>query len=199
MRSKPILFVALMLLLILTGCEEGTQSSPTSWSEQTFDFSDFQHFEMGIGYTSLFGYNPKPGLEHATIHRTADGKMRFSASYYLPVTRLFRNDANHLTYHILDQNLIYPSRTLSDEERRQVEMTFKQVTVEGWNKSKLANCDPFTFYVYEWDEQEFSDVFCWRNELTAETQQRVLALVESLTQGMPELRLTPMPGNDTWK
>ncbi len=199
MHSKRIALAALFLLVFLTGCAEGAVSTPTPWPEQTYDFSDFQHFEMGIGYTSLYGSNPKPGLYHASMHRTTDGSIRFSVWYYLPVVNKNRRNTTYRPYRIMDQFLIYPFRVLTDDEVQQVEMTFKQVRVEGWNGGKEVICEPFSFFVYSWDKQDFSDVFCWRNKLTDETIAHIHKLMEDLTQGVPQLKLTPMPSGNTWR
>ena len=125
MYSKLVSLTALTLLLILTGCTVGAMSTPTPWPEQTYDFSDFQHFEMGVGYTSLYGSNPEPGLYRAVIRRTSDGRMRFSVWYYLPVVNKSPRNTTYWPYRIMDQFLVYPSRVLTDEEVRQVEMTFR--------------------------------------------------------------------------
>ena len=199
MYSNRITLATLFLLVFLTGCATEALSTPTPWLEKTFDFSDFQSFEMGVGYTSLYGSNPEPGLYRAIIRRTPDGKMRFSVWYYLPVVNKDPGNTTYWPYRIMEQFLIYPSRVLTDDEVQQVEMTFKQVTGEGWNEWKEVNCDPFSFFVYEWDGQDFSDVSCWRNTLTDETIAHIHTLMEDLTQGVPQLKLTPMPSGNTWR
>ena len=200
MRCKLVTLAAIIFLLLLAGCAERAPLISTPWPEQTFDFSDFHHFEMGVGYTSLYGYNPKPGLEHATIRRTADDAMIFEVTYYLLVKRkIFSRDRIYAITKESDQRLIYPPRYLSEEEKAQVEAAFDHITITGWSGFKQAICDPFSFFIYEWDDQEFSDVLCDRYELTADTIARIHALMESLTQGEPRLQRPPMSSDNKWR
>ncbi len=188
---------ALVFSLLIASCANGNTVIP--YPEETFDFSEFHDFTLETGYTSLFGYVPKPGIENAHIHRTPDNQMKFSIAYFLEWEKeICDSERIYCTQITRTLQLKYPTRFLSEEEIARVESTFGRITQAGWREEKMANCDPANFHVYTWDDQQFSDVFCWRNELTLETRQRVHQLLESLTRGLPSLPLTPLPENDMW-
>jgi len=142
----------------------------------------------------MYGYNPRPGIEYANIRLTPNGQMVYTAVVLRERTHeVCTSDGIYCTKRIVRERWKYPKRLLTSAEQLRVKETFARVTVSGWDDGKMVQCDPMTFYVYDWDGRQFTDVFCWENELTQETQQRIQDLLESLLKGEPILTGNPPP------
>jgi len=184
--------VGLIIAILLSVSCAATPTPSTPYPAQTFDFSNFSEFVFETGSISMYGYNPKPGIEQAQIHRTSDDRLLFSITHYLEIKEeVCDSERIYCRDNILHQRLDYPERMLTKAEQTRVEDVFRHIERKEWNEMKKISCDPSHFFVYIWDDNKFTNVFCWKNELTQETQHNIYNLLESLTQGEPSMQHAP--------